>query len=98
VLSFLEKLVDAVSYLPQYIEAGIVDLLNGVILLFETVVDAVLSLLPSLPAIVTPPESVAMANSILPVGFVVSVASPLLVVFVLWLGSSWILRKAGVIS
>jgi hypothetical protein len=97
-IALLEKLVDAFLYLPEYVEAGIVDLLNGVVALFEVVVDGVLSLLPALPAIVTPPESVAMANSILPVGFVVSVATPLLTVFVLWLGSSWILRKAGVIS
>lgn len=97
-ISLLEQIVEFFGSIPDYILAGAVEVLNGFFTVVEVALIAFLSLLPTMPSIVPPPSSVAMANSILPVGAVVSVATPLLVVFGVWLGGSWILRKSGVIE
>lgn len=93
-LTFLKNILEVLTNIPAYILYAIETMIN----LFFTAVEGLFSLtqllLPELPE-VSPPEYITEINWFFPVGAIISIATPLVSAYVIWLSIKWIYKKMG---
>jgi hypothetical protein len=94
-IGFLETLVELVENVPAYILYAIESFINVFFNAFQLILEGANALLGGLPEVVTPPKYVGEINWYYPLGEVLSVATPMITAYVIWLGISWIYRKYG---
>jgi hypothetical protein len=97
-LGLLSDLVEIIENIPQYILWALETWLNGWFALIQLALEGANALLGGLPEVITPPEYVSEINWYYPVGTLLGIATPLLTLYVTWLGISWVYRKFGAMS
>ena len=93
-LALLEDVIDVLLNIPAYILLAAEEAINGVISVAESIASAATAILPSLPE-VAPPPLVKSINWFFPIGAVISIATPLVAAYVIWLGVKWIYKRVG---
>jgi len=93
-LSFLKAIVEAVEYIPMYILWALETVFN---LLMSAIlaVFALATALIALPSEPSPPEFIAEINWFIPIGAIISIATPIVAGYIAFLAIRWILNKMG---
>lgn len=93
-LSFLGNIIEVIEFVPDYIIWAIETLFNLFMDAIEAVFVLATSLIP-LPSEPSPPEFLSEINWFIPVGAIISIATPIVLGYVSFLAIRWILQKAG---
>lgn len=93
-ISLLSDLLEVFEFIPEYILYALESMLNLFFTAVEGVLNAALSLLPSLPS-VEPPAFLTDINWFFPLGAILSFGTPVLAAYVVFFSVRWIFQKIG---
>lgn len=92
--SLLQDIVEIIGNVPQYILYAIETIVNLFFSAIEGIFIAATSLIP-LPSVPSPPEYITAINWFFPIGAVISIATPIVAAYVVFLAIRWIFKWAG---
>lgn len=93
-LTFLRNIVEGILFIPQYILWAIETLFNGFMVSIHALFEVATALIP-LPETPSPPEFIANINWFFPIGALISIMTPIVAGYVVFLSVRWILAKIG---
>ncbi len=93
-LLLLQNIIEEVLYIPAYILEAAETFINLFFAGIESVWLAATSLIP-LPEVPAPPEFVSAINWFFPIGAVISVATPIVAGYVVFISVRWIYKWVG---
>ncbi len=93
-LSLLRNIIEIIGNVPQYILYAAESFVNLIFSGIEDIFIAATSLIP-LPSVPSPPEYITAINWFFPIGAVISIATPIVAGYVLFLAIRWIFKWAG---
>lgn len=94
-LALLTDFIEFIENIPIYILSGIETFINAFFAMIQLALEGANALLGGLPEVITPPSYISEINWYYPVGYMLTIVTPLISFYVVWLGISWIYRKFG---
>jgi hypothetical protein len=94
VLTFLLNIVEVISFIPKYILFAIETLWNDFVIVIQGAFELATSLI-ELPAEPVPPEFIEEINWFLPIGAIISIITPVVTGYILFLAVRWVYKWSG---
>jgi len=93
-LGWLQNIVEAVEYIPEYVLYAVETVINLLISAADGLFAVATALIP-LPTTPEPPEYITGINWFFPIGTLISIAAPMVTAYITFLGIKWIYKKVG---